>query len=92
MLDDMLGDLLGDLAVLINGDLRSRQSMINRGAGPAKKPRLFGSRGFAAGTEGLHSGTVQAATKGLTCSAPAFGLRPDIGAGISHLSSQIGCC
>lgn len=36
-------------------------TLINRAnADGGKKPRLLGSRGFAAGAEGLHSGTAQA--------------------------------
>jgi hypothetical protein len=46
----------------------------------AKKPRPLGSRGFAADTEGLHSGTAQAAIQNLARSQDSFGLGPDISA------------
>src|SRR5262249_28277234 len=44
----------------------------------AKKPRPLGSRGFAAGAEGLHSGTAQVAIRSLAFPRAAFSRAPDI--------------
>src|SRR5262249_11892838 len=54
----------------------------------AKKPRPLRSRGFAASTEGLHSGTAQAAIPRLAFSQRAFGLGPDISCR-SHVARSV---